>query len=98
MTIPVTPITPVAAQPVAVPANPPAVPVAVPVAKLFHLVRAADVSGVSGTGTVAIGTEYPNGKCTLSWLDELSCIGVYDSLTQLVAIHGHEGRTTVVYI
>lgn len=69
-----------------------------PKAKLFHLVRMKDVSGVSGTGVVAIGTEYPNGKCTISWLHEVSCIGVYDSMSQLVAIHGHEGATTVIYI
>lgn len=70
----------------------------VPVARLFHMIRTADISGVSGTGIVAIGTQYPNGKCTISWLDELSCIGVYDTLDQLIAIHGHEGRTTVSFI
>lgn len=70
----------------------------VPTARLFHLVRQSDISGVSGTGVVAIGTEYPNGKCTISWLHEVSCIGVYDSMSQLITIHGHEGRTTVAYI
>lgn len=70
----------------------------VPVAKLFQLVRTADVSGVSGTGVVALGVQYPNGKCTTSWLGELSSIGVYDSIEQLIGIHGHEGRTTVRFI
>lgn len=69
-----------------------------PQARLFHLVRTADVSGVSGTGIVAEGTEYHNGKCTLSWFGDNSCIGVYDSKEQLVAIHGHEGRTTIKYL
>lgn len=70
----------------------------VPVARLFHLVRKNDVSGVSGTGIVALGTEYPNGKCTISWNHELSCIGVYDSLEQLIEIHGHGGDTVVRFI
>lgn len=69
-----------------------------PVARLFHMIRTSDISGVSGTGIVAIGTQYPNGKCTISWLNELSCIGVYDTLDQLIAIHGHEGRTTVLFL
>lgn len=66
-------------------------------ARLFNLVRTADVSGVSGTGIVAIGTEYHSGKCTLSWYGDNSCIGVYDSKEQLIAIHGHEGRTVIQY-
>lgn len=67
-------------------------------ARLFHLVRRTDVSGVSGVGVVAVGTEYPNGKCTLSWFGDLSCIGVYDSTEQLIGIHGHGGVTTLEYI
>lgn len=70
----------------------------VPKARLFHMVRTIDVSGVSGTGVVALGTQYPSGKCTISWLGELSCIGVYDSLEQLISIHGHGGNTVVEFI
>lgn len=70
----------------------------VPRPDLFQLVRSQDVSGVSGTGVVALGTRYPNGKCTISWLSDLSCIGVYDSLDQLIAIHGHGGNTTVKFL
>ena len=70
----------------------------VPAARLFHMVRTRDVSGVSGTGVVALGTQYPSGKCTISWLGELSCIGVYDSLDQLLAIHGHGGNTQVEFL
>ena len=71
------------------------VAVEIPVARLFQLVRSTDVSGVSGTGIVALGTLYPNGKCTISWTGEISCIGVYDSLEQLIGIHGHGGNTVV---
>lgn len=78
--------------------NSPVVMQNVPEAELFHLVRKQDVSGVSGTGVVALGTRYPNGKCTISWLHEISCIGVYDDIEQLVAIHGHGGNTTVQFL
>lgn len=70
----------------------------IPVAKLFQLVRNQDLTGVSGTGVVAWGTQYPNGKCTISWLHDLSCIGVYDTLDDLIAIHGHGGNTVVKFV
>lgn len=63
----------------------------------FLLKRIEDESGVSGTGIVAEGIIFSNGKCALSWLTETTSIAVYDSIDDLEKIHGHNGKTIVVY-
>jgi hypothetical protein len=63
----------------------------------FWLERDEDATGVSGTGRVAQGTEYDTGKCALCWLTATSSIAVYDSIEHVQEIHGHQGRTRVVW-
>ena len=65
--------------------------------KIFHLQRNKDASGVSGTGIVADGVIFSDGVCVLHWLTDESSIGIYKSLASLIAIHGHNGSTTVIY-
>ena len=62
----------------------------------FHLNRIEDESGVSGTGKVAEGVVFSNGKCAVSWLTEHTSITVYDGLDTVIAIHGHNGKTEVI--
>jgi hypothetical protein len=64
----------------------------------FHLVRDEDVSGTSGTGIVAEGTLFSNNKCVITWTTKYSSVAVYDSIAELEAIQGHEGRTRIVWI
>lgn len=64
--------------------------------KTFVLRRIEDISGISGTGDVAEGVMFSNGKCVLSWTTEHQSIAIYDSLKELEAIHGHNGSTEVV--
>jgi hypothetical protein len=64
----------------------------------FELHRTEDESGVSGTGVVAEGVEFTNRKCVLSWLTEHKSIAVYDSIEEVAAIHGHSGKTVIVYV
>lgn len=63
----------------------------------FHLERTEDVSGTSGVGRVAEGVEFSNGWCALNWLSEHSSVAFYPALATLEAIHGHGGRTRVVW-
>ena len=65
--------------------------------KRFVLERHKDHSGVSGTGTVAQGCEFANGKVVISWLTPTNSISVFDSISVLEEIHGHEGSTKVVW-
>lgn len=65
--------------------------------RTFKLVRTEDASGVSGTGEVAEGVQFSNGRCVMCWQTATSSVAVYDNVIDLVNIHGHEGRTTVVF-
>lgn len=64
----------------------------------FVLNRVEDFSGVSGTGIVAEGVELSNGQCVLRWRTKHSSLCIYNSILELELIHGHEGRTKVVWI
>jgi hypothetical protein len=64
----------------------------------FRLVRAEDVSGVSGVGVVAEGVVFSNGRVVLSWHGTHPSVTVFDSVGDVEAIHGHEGRTWVEWI
>lgn len=64
-------------------------------AKPFYLVRLEDESGVSGTGRVAQGVIFDNGKVTLTWLSDHPSVCVYDNIGEVRAIHGHEGKTEI---
>ena len=65
-------------------------------AKLFYLHRVEDDSGISGTGRIAQGVIFDNGKVALTWLSDTPSTGVYDSIGDVRTIHGHEGKTEVV--
>lgn len=59
------------------------------------LIRHEDVSGISGTGVVAYGVQFPDGTLVLRWDTKVRSTTVYDSLEDLIEITGHGGRTTV---
>ena len=64
--------------------------------KMFYLKRTEDESGVSGTGRIAQGFIFDNGKVALTWLSEHPSVTVYDSIGEVTAVHGHGGKTEVV--
>ena len=64
--------------------------------KMFYLKRAEDESGVSGTGRVAQGFVFDNGKVAVTWLSEHPSVTVYDNIGEVTAIHGHGGITELV--
>lgn len=65
----------------------------------FYLNRIVDVSGVSGTGVIAEGWVDPHGEVVLVWVagDKWST-ELHHSIDNLVAIHGHEGRTELIWV
>ena len=65
-------------------------------AKIFHLKRTEDESGISGTGRIAQGIVFDNGKVALTWLSEHPSVTIYDNIGEVRAIHGHEGKTEVI--
>jgi hypothetical protein len=64
--------------------------------KIFYLKRTEDESGISGTGRVAQGFVFDNGKVAVTWLSEHPSVTVYDTIGEVHAIHGHGGKTEVV--
>jgi hypothetical protein len=65
----------------------------------FLLVRDEDETGISGTGVVAEGVEFTNGKVVLGWLGNLAVpsLGVFDSIEQVEQVHGHSGKTRIEF-
>ncbi|MET9262397.1 hypothetical protein [Amycolatopsis sp. NPDC004079] len=64
----------------------------------FALERDADVTGVSGTGRVADGVVWPDGKVTIAWRGEHASIVIWPDLKSALAVHGHDGATRAVFI
>ncbi|UAK38388.1 hypothetical protein K8O93_00885 [Gordonia bronchialis] len=66
--------------------------------RTFTLERGTDVTGISGTGTVAEGIQFSDGTVALRW-----CVGehrstvVWGDIDGVLAIHGHDGATQVVW-
>jgi hypothetical protein len=67
--------------------------------KAFILHRNEDVSGVSGIGVVAEGVEFSDGKVALRWITgEHRSTVMWDSVDSVERIHGHDGRTVVIWL
>jgi hypothetical protein len=64
----------------------------------FVLFRKQDVTGVSGTGVIAEGTVFTDGLSVIHWLREPHAMGVYQSLRDVIDVHGHEGGTELQFI
>lgn len=64
----------------------------------FHLVRTEDESGISGTGHIADGVMFSDGACVLRWRTTLRSTGFYGSHEDLMAIHGHGGKTRCEWV
>lgn len=62
----------------------------------FYIFRHVDVNGNSGKGIVAEGVIFSNGKCAMRWLHGVSSIATFDSVSDLMAIHGHGGKSVVL--
>lgn len=70
---------------------------AVKTVRRLHLERNEDVSGVSGTGIVAYGCEFPDGSIVLRWDTVVKSTVFYENLDDLETITGHGGRTAIVF-
>ena len=72
--------------------------------RIFALVRDEDVSGISGTGTIAEGVEFSDGTVVMRWLPSDGPVGhiqqtlaMHPSIGNVERLHGHGGRTRVVW-
>jgi hypothetical protein len=63
----------------------------------FHFLRTEDASGVSGTGIIAEGVVFSDGKVAVEWNGAHASTNLYSSLDDVVYIHGHQGRTQIIF-
>lgn len=68
-----------------------------PAPRLFTLERDTDVTGVSGTGTVADGVVWPDNTVSIRWRGERPSTVFWESLEHAEAVHGHGGATRFVW-
>jgi hypothetical protein len=66
----------------------------------FGLYRRQDETGVSGTGVVAVGVEFPDGMVVLRWTSAFPTSVVFHErgIESVEAIHGHGGKTQIVWL
>jgi len=61
------------------------------------LSRHEDPTGTSGNGLVAEGVVFTDGATVLRWLSNTPSTVVYSCLADVIKVHGHDGRTVVVW-
>lgn len=66
--------------------------------RCFQLVRFKDPSGVSGTGVVAYGVEWPDKTVSLRWQGADPAFANWGSIEAVERVHGHGGLTVVEWI
>jgi hypothetical protein len=64
----------------------------------FKVRREEDEGGISGIGIVAEGVEFEDGGVVMKWLSHKSTITFFANIKHLKDIHGHGGRTKIVWI
>ena len=64
----------------------------------FYLKRDEDDTGVSGVGIVAEGVEWTDGSVHIRWMTSISGKNIYDNIKSMMNIHGHEGKTKLIWI
>ncbi|MFJ5804835.1 hypothetical protein [Streptomyces sp. NPDC093093] len=74
-------------------------PPAIQFGRPFVLVRDTDVSGVSGTGVVANGIQWPDGQAAIHWTGSPfpTTTPHPQGMESVTAVHGHGGATRVVW-
>ena len=66
--------------------------------KRFYLERLEDESGISGCGIVAEGILFSDtGEAVVHWLGQHSSINIYHSMDDINFIHGHNGKTLIIF-
>lgn len=65
--------------------------------RTFILRRDEDESGVSGTGDVAEGVLFGDGRVALRWKTETASTTLFDDMKHVLRVHGHGGKTRVVW-
>lgn len=66
--------------------------------RIFTLHRDEDMSGISGTGDVAFGVQFPDGTVVIRWTGTYKSTVIWKSIEDVETVHGHGGRTRIVWL
>lgn len=67
--------------------------------KRFYLQRNEDESGVSGTGIVVTGVEFPSGQIAIEWsASPVKSVTIYPNVEAMISVHSHGGKTLLKWI
>jgi len=66
----------------------------------FYLIRHedSDPDQISGTGVIAEGVIFEDGMVAMRWKTRWKSTAIYDNIKDLLAIHGHSGKTELKFI
>ncbi len=65
--------------------------------KTFYLDRDEDPTGISGTGRVAEGVIFTDGRISMRWLTQTTSTGCYECIEDVEKLHCHGGSTKIAY-
>jgi hypothetical protein len=67
----------------------------------FLLCRIEDEAKISSENiiaeSIAEGVEFLNKKCVLCWTNEPDFVAIYDSINEMIDIHGHDGKNIIYW-
>lgn len=66
--------------------------------KRFRLYRNEDKIGISGTGLIADGVQFANGKVCVHWFGETQSIVVWDNIKDMEKVNCHNGSTRIIFL
>lgn len=66
--------------------------------RIFKLYRHEDETGISGTGTVALGVVFPDGRVEMRWQTKTASTTSFDRIRDVEEVHGHNGKTSIVWL
>jgi len=64
----------------------------------FQLHRHRNLANPDAIGLVASGCQWPDGVVALRWNTSTPSVAIYDSITVVQAVHGHNGDTEVLWL
>jgi hypothetical protein len=64
----------------------------------FLLDRIEDETGISGEGLIAEGVKFSDGTVVIRWLTDTKSTTIFQSVADMEAIHGHEGKTVPIWM
>lgn len=67
--------------------------------RTFHVIRSEDETGVSGTGRIMEGIEFPSGRVVVEWQAPYQTLGIYSSFAEFSQIHidSHPSKSEVIF-